>query len=65
MIDEIMQGKLEIKKVSENNLGHYKITPYVYHPAIAKKLVANPFIDIGQGIVECIQTIYKLKSGVK
>ena len=65
MIDEIMQGKLEIKKVSENNMGHYKITPYVYHQPIAKKLVANPFIDIGQGIVECIQTINKLKSDVK
>ncbi len=65
MINEIMQGKLEIKKVSEKNMGHYKITPYVYHPTIARKLVANPYIDIGQGIVECIQTIYKLKSGVK
>jgi UDP-glucose 4-epimerase len=65
MIDEIMQGELKIKKISENNMGHYKITPYVYHPTIAKKLVANPFIDIGQGIVECIQTIYKLKSDIK
>jgi NAD-dependent sugar epimerase/dehydratase len=59
MINEILQNKLEIKKIDENNFGHYKITPYTFHPTTAKKLVANPFIDIGQGLLECIQEIYK------
>ena len=45
MINEIMQNKLEIKQISDNNMGHYKITPYSYHPTVAKKLVANPYID--------------------
>ena len=59
MINEIMQNSLDIKQISDNNLGHYKITPYSYHPIVAKKLVANPYIDLGQGLLECIQEIYK------
>lgn len=58
MINEIMQNKLDIKQISDNNMGHYKITPYSYHPTVAKKLVANPYIDLGQGLLECIQEIH-------
>ncbi|MBE0497374.1 MAG: NAD(P)-dependent oxidoreductase [Campylobacterales bacterium] len=58
MINEIMQNKLSIKQVSDGNAGHYKITPYAFHPTVAKKLVANPYIDLGQGLLECIQVIY-------
>ena len=59
MINEIMQNKLKIKQISSDNIGHYKITPYSYHPIIAKKLVANPYIDLGQGLLECIKEINK------
>jgi len=59
MINEIMQNKLEVKQISDSNMGHYKITPYSYHPTVAKKLVANPYIDLGQGLLECIQVIYE------
>jgi UDP-glucose 4-epimerase len=59
MINEIMQNRLKIKQISSNNMGHYKITPYSYHPTVAKKLVANPYIDMGQGLLECIQEIYR------
>ena len=59
MINEIMQNKLKVKQLSDNNMGHYKVTPYSYHPTVAKKLVANPYIDLGQGLLECIQEIHK------
>ena len=59
MINEIMQNKLNINQLSSDNMGHYKITPYTFHPTTAKKLVANPFIDLGQGLLECIQEITK------
>mgnify|MGYP000730505766 CR=1 FL=1 len=59
MINEIMQNKLELKQIVEKNEGHYKITPYTFHPTVAKKLVANPYIDLGQGLLECIQEIHK------
>ena len=59
MINEIMENNLKINQVSNNNMGHYKITPYTFHPTTAKKLVANPYIDLGQGLLECIQEIHK------
>jgi UDP-glucose 4-epimerase len=59
MINEIMGNKLKVKKLLGKNIGHYKITPYSYQPTVAKKLVANPFIDLGQGLLECIQEINK------
>jgi UDP-glucose 4-epimerase len=59
MINEIMQNRLKVKQISDKNSGHYKITPYSYYSNVAKKLVANPFIDLGQGILRCIQEINK------
>ena len=59
MINEIMQNKLSIKQISDTNMGHYKITPYAFQPSVAKKLVANPYIDLGQGLLECIQKIHQ------
>lgn len=58
MINEIMQNRLTITQYKSDNMGHYKITPYAFHPSAAKKLVANPYIDLGQGLLECIQSIH-------
>lgn len=59
MINEIMQNSLDIQQIADDHMGHYKITPYSFHPSVAKKLVANPYIDLGQGLLECVQTIHK------
>jgi len=59
MINEIMHNKLELEQIQDENTGHYKITPYTFHPSAAKKLVANPYIDLGQGLLECMHEIYK------
>lgn len=58
MINEIMRNKLIINQISDENMGHYKITPYTFHPTTAKKLVANPYIDLGQGLLECLHVIH-------
>lgn len=61
MINEIMNDKLIIEyKQSEGN-NHYKYTPYSFEASISKKLVANPHIDMGQGILECIRSVSKNK----
>lgn len=59
MINEIMQNRLDIQQISDDNMGHYRITPYTFHPTVGKKLVANPYIDLGQGLLECIQVIHQ------
>lgn len=58
MIKEILNHTVTIEQNDIHYEGHYKITPYEFHPFMAKKLVANPYIDMGQGIVECIKTIH-------
>lgn len=57
MINEIMEKKFKIKKLKNKKTGHYKTTPYSYYPDVAKKIFSNSYIDLGQGIVECIEKI--------
>lgn len=42
--------------------GHYSVTPYSFRPKIAKKLVNNPYLDMGQGLLECLEEIYQSQS---
>jgi UDP-glucose 4-epimerase len=58
MISEIMNGDVKINLQEAVDDHHYKITPYSFHPSIAKKLVPNPYIDMGQGILDCIREIH-------
>ena len=57
MINEILGNKLEIKLNNDGYHNHYRTTPYSFHPTRSKKLVANPYIDMGQGILECMKDI--------
>lgn len=57
MINEITGGKVKINFKKEGYEHHYKITPYTFQPESSKKLVANPFVDMGQGILECMKAI--------
>lgn len=59
MIQDILNDSIEIKQSDEVWEGHYQVTPYSFHPNMAKKLVPNPFIDLGQGIAECIRHIHE------
>lgn len=59
MIDEMLGHSIEIEHAEIRHEGHYHVTPYAFHPSTAKKLVANPYIDMGQGIVNCIKSIYE------
>lgn len=59
MLKEMLHGKLEIKLKNDGYKHHYKYTPYSFEPAPSKKLVANPYIDLGQGILECIKEVYR------
>ena len=58
-IQEILCDDIEIEYQNEGYKNHYKFTPYSFNPTLSKKLVANPFIDMGQGMLECIQSIHE------
>jgi UDP-glucose 4-epimerase len=60
MISEMLNGKVTINLMEEvGHDHHYKFTPYSFDPSVSRKLVSNPHIDMGQGILECIRTAYK------
>ncbi len=57
MISEILGGNLKINLNDDGYHNHYKTTPYSFHPTRSKKLVANPYIDMGQGLLDCLKDI--------
>jgi UDP-glucose 4-epimerase len=59
MIEETLNQPLEISLSKDGYSNHYKITPYSFHPTLSRKMIANPYIDMGQGILECIKEVHK------
>ncbi len=59
MINEIHGNDIEIKMKVGEYKNHYTFTPYSHTATLSKKLIANPHIDMGQGILECIKSVYK------
>ncbi len=59
MIEEILGEKIEIKLSNVENSNHYKFTPYAFHPTMSKKVIADSYIDMGQGLLECIKNVYE------
>jgi UDP-glucose 4-epimerase len=69
MIREIV-GDVEIQlepppedDARHGDSGHFAITPYTFRPKVARKLVANPYLDMGQGLLECLEEIYLEETG--
>ncbi|MDY6917844.1 MAG: NAD(P)-dependent oxidoreductase [Chloroflexota bacterium] len=59
MIREILANQVEIEfKGGELDAAHYNITPYSFVPRIGHKLVTHYYVDMGQGLLECISEIY-------
>jgi UDP-glucose 4-epimerase len=59
MISEMLGNKIEIIYKDRKNAAHYKITPYSFNPRLGRKLVNNPHIDMGQGLLSCMAEIYE------
>jgi UDP-glucose 4-epimerase len=65
MINEIFQNKIEIRMHAKSSPTHYKMSPYSFNPKMAKKLVCNPHIDLGQGLLNLISEIHnELESSI-
>ncbi len=58
LIREMMNGEVEIEMLDEDYKGHYVLTPYSFSPTIGVKLVNNPGIDFGQGLLECFNHVH-------
>lgn len=59
MINEILNNTVDIVCKEDGYHNHYRFTPYSFDPSVSKKLIANPHIDMGQGLLECVRSVYK------
>lgn len=57
MISEMLSNNIDIRFENSNSNSHYIITPYSYSSKVGKKLMINEFVDLGQGILDCVQEI--------
>jgi len=59
MISEMIPGGVSLEFDDRPGFGHYVMTPYAFHPKIGHKLVANNYVDIGQGLLDCLAEIHE------
>jgi UDP-glucose 4-epimerase len=58
MFSEILGREIRVEYARpENPDGHYRITPYQFHPRAGKKLTSNLYVDFGQGILQVLEQI--------
>ena len=57
MIKEISGKDIRINTSKEEDKTQYKLSPYSFQPSSARKLIANPQIDLGQGLLDIIRII--------
>ena len=55
MINEIMGGDIELNFQATSPAGHYVQTPYNYTPRLGQRLMRTTYIDLGLGLLDCLQ----------
>jgi len=59
MIKEIVGDNVKIKfKAAEYDSAHYNLTPYSFIPRIGYKLTTDCYLDMGQGLLECLNEMH-------
>lgn len=51
-------NKVRLKFGDSSVDGHYTMTPYAFSPRLGHKLVSSEFVDLGQGLLDCLDEIY-------
>lgn len=56
-IRELMGRKITWSCASTEPAGHYMLTPYAFQPQLGHKLVPDDYIDLGQGLLDCLSEL--------
>lgn len=59
MINEILHNQVEICIEPSTRDAHYINTPYNFSPKLGKKIIQNPHIDMGQGLLQCMAEAFE------
>lgn len=62
IIAEMLPNSIELKYRDGDPESHYVMTPYGFHPRLGHKLTANDFVDLGQGLLDCLSEAHTEKS---
>lgn len=57
IIREIMNGNVDVSWANEEPTGHYQLTPYSFMPEVGHKMVPSDYVDLGQGLLDCLTEI--------
>ena len=59
MIQEIVgtDVQIDLQEPTQDN-AHYRVTPYSFNPRIGKKLIKHHYLDLGQGLLDCLEEIH-------
>ncbi|TXB65492.1 NAD(P)-dependent oxidoreductase [Vicingus serpentipes] len=63
MINEILGDTLKINLSADGYKNHYKYTPYSFTAKTSQKLTPNPYVEMGQGLLACIQEANEILKG--
>jgi UDP-glucose 4-epimerase len=58
MIKEMFENKIELEFRESTVEGHYEITPYNFSPRLAKKITDSAHVDLGQGILDLLNSMH-------
>ena len=58
MIKEMLNNKIKLEFLPPKATHHYEITPYSFNPKLAKRIVSQTYIDLGQGILDLLEKIF-------
>ena len=59
MIAEMLGKDIDIEYKPGGNVDHYIVTPYAFNPKMGKKLVRDYYVDMGQGLLNCLFEIHQ------
>jgi len=57
MFSEILGRELEVKYQTPGD-SHYRVTPYAFTPRVGRKLTANCYVDMGQGLLQILEELH-------
>lgn len=65
MVSEILNNEVKLEFVETDQAIHYQITPYNFSPKLARKIMDEHYIDLGQGVLDMINQVHKQTRPVK
>ncbi|HMK16001.1 MAG TPA: NAD(P)-dependent oxidoreductase, partial [Methanomicrobiales archaeon] len=59
MVEEILGKKIRVTYAGDENRLHYVITPYAFETEIPLRVNLSSYVDISEGILDCLREVQK------